>query len=89
MGTIKCTFPSKNVSYLNAFGSYYFSGKTATLEEYLNPDVFDELRKEITNALEPVRDSVIPDLPVWMGETGSGYSGGTPGVSDRFAAGFM
>uniref|UniRef100_A0A2K6MGM1 Heparanase n=1 Tax=Rhinopithecus bieti TaxID=61621 RepID=A0A2K6MGM1_RHIBE len=57
---------------------YYLNGRTATEEDFLNPDVLDILF-HLTR----------PGKKVWLGETSSAYGGGAPLLSDTFAAGFM
>uniref|UniRef100_A0A8I3VW79 Heparanase n=1 Tax=Callithrix jacchus TaxID=9483 RepID=A0A8I3VW79_CALJA len=53
---------------------YYLNGRTATKEDFLNPEVVESTR---------------PGKKVWLGETSSAYGGGAPLLSDTFAAGFM
>ncbi|XP_046565265.1 heparanase-like [Haliotis rubra] len=55
------------------------------LPEYL---VMDGLITDI-NIARNVTNLSNPDTPLWLGETSSFYGGGTPGVSDRYVAGFL
>ncbi|KAK7485806.1 hypothetical protein BaRGS_00022987 [Batillaria attramentaria] len=72
----------------STFHQYYFSGKTSVVSNFTDVHVMDSLRHQIRTALTGTH-SVNPQLPVWLSETSSSYSGGTPHVSDRFAAGFL
>lgn len=77
--------------FLTAYSihQYYFNGTAATLDNYTDPANFinlDKLFNRVRSALENVSNS---DKPWWMGETSSGYSGGTKGVSDTFVSGFL
>nr|7RG8_A Chain A, Heparanase 50 kDa subunit [Homo sapiens]8E07_A Chain A, Heparanase 50 kDa subunit [Homo sapiens]8E08_A Chain A, Heparanase 50 kDa subunit [Homo sapiens] len=67
---------------------YYLNGRTATLEDFLNPDVLDTFISQVQKVLQVV-ESTRPGKKVWLGETSSAYGGGAPGLSDTFAAGFM
>ncbi|XP_024430627.1 heparanase isoform X1 [Desmodus rotundus] len=67
---------------------YYLDGRTATKEDFLNPDVLDTFispAQKIFQVVEKTR----PHKKVWLGETSSAYGGGAPLLSDTFAAGFM
>ncbi|XP_028828965.1 heparanase [Denticeps clupeoides] len=67
---------------------YYVDGKTASLEDFLNPDVLDSLATVTNNVLKIVED-VSSGKKVWLGETSSAYGGGAVGLSNSFVAGFM
>ncbi|XP_036133243.1 heparanase [Molossus molossus] len=67
---------------------YYLNGRTATKEDFLNPDVLDTFIltvKKIFQVVEKTR----PHKKVWLGETSSAFAGGAPLLSNTFAAGFM
>jgi hypothetical protein len=61
--------------------------RAATLENLLNPVVLNEVRTWATQ-VKSLRDRYQPNALLWMGETGPAQSGGTAGVTDRFASSF-
>uniref|UniRef100_A0A2I3N516 Heparanase n=1 Tax=Papio anubis TaxID=9555 RepID=A0A2I3N516_PAPAN len=67
---------------------YYLNGRTATEEDFLNPDVLDIFISSVQKVFQVV-ESTRPGKKVWLGETSSAYGGGAPFLSDTFAAGFM
>uniref|UniRef100_A0A2R9BID6 Heparanase n=1 Tax=Pan paniscus TaxID=9597 RepID=A0A2R9BID6_PANPA len=67
---------------------YYLNGRTATKEDFLNPDVLDIFISSVQKVFQVV-ESTRPGQKVWLGETSSAYGGGAPLLSDTFAAGFM
>ncbi|KAL0281439.1 UNVERIFIED_CONTAM: hypothetical protein PYX00_002426 [Menopon gallinae] len=67
---------------------YYFNGRNATIDEFLDPRVFDLLEKQIQAVSEVTRE-FSSDLPIWLTETSSAYGGGAPGLSNRFVATFL
>ncbi|ENN70553.1 heparanase [Dendroctonus ponderosae] len=64
---------------------YYFNGRDATEELFLNPETFDYLKQRT----EVVNDIVGASKRVWLGETSSCYNQGAPGMSDRVLASFL
>ncbi|CAH1173655.1 unnamed protein product [Phaedon cochleariae] len=71
------------------FHQYYLNGRTASLEDFLNPEVFNYLEFQIKKAQEIVRSSNIIDKPLWLGETASAYGGGAPNLTDTFVGSFL
>ncbi|KAK2818535.1 hypothetical protein Q5P01_024096 [Channa striata] len=67
---------------------YYVSGRDASLEDFLDPDVLDTLTLKTKEVLKKVK-LVSPGKKLWLGETSSAYGGGAAGLSDTFIAGFM
>ncbi|XP_057686572.1 heparanase [Corythoichthys intestinalis] len=67
---------------------YYVNGRDTSLDDFLDPKVLDSLALKIKQIVQEVK-RLSPGKPVWLGETGSAYGGGAPGLSDTFAAGFM
>ncbi|XP_036194085.1 heparanase isoform X6 [Myotis myotis] len=67
---------------------YYLNGRTATKEDFLNPDVLDTFILPVQKIFQVV-EMTRPHKKVWLGETSSAYGGGAPLLSDTFAAGFM
>ncbi|XP_069970578.1 heparanase isoform X3 [Penaeus vannamei] len=67
---------------------YYVNGRTATLEKFLAPEVFDQLIWQVEEVVR-VRDQLTPNTPVWLTETSSAWGGGAPGLSNAFVGGFM
>uniref|UniRef100_F7H7J7 Heparanase n=1 Tax=Callithrix jacchus TaxID=9483 RepID=F7H7J7_CALJA len=67
---------------------YYLNGRTATKEDFLNPEVLDIFISSVQKVFQVV-ESTRPGKKVWLGETSSAYGGGAPLLSDTFAAGFM
>uniref|UniRef100_A0A8C4X868 Heparanase n=1 Tax=Erpetoichthys calabaricus TaxID=27687 RepID=A0A8C4X868_ERPCA len=58
---------------------YYVDGRDASLDEFLSPAVLDSF----------IVEKIVPGKKVWLGETGSAFGGGAPGLSDTYVAGFM
>lgn len=73
---------------LNAitFHQYYMNGRTATLADFLNPDIYDLLGQQVQYA-KAIRGNI--DRPLWITETASAYGGGAPGYSDRYVGVFI
>ncbi|XP_048250493.1 heparanase-like isoform X2 [Haliotis rufescens] len=67
------------------FHQYYFNGHTAKLEDFSKSSIMDTLVHEIHTVMNTVRSH--HGLVAWLGETSSGYGGGTPGIADRYVAG--
>ncbi|KAM4708435.1 heparanase [Discoglossus pictus] len=67
---------------------YYVDGRSASKEDFLNPDILDTLISEIQTVFKIVDDTV-PGKLVWLGETSSAYGGGSPGLSNTYLDGFM
>ena len=67
---------------------YYVDGRTATLDQFTDPTVFNVLRAYIDRILA-VRSETGPSKSIWMTETASAYGGGACGLSDRFVDGFF
>ncbi|CAH1783335.1 unnamed protein product [Owenia fusiformis] len=67
---------------------YYTNGKTAKLADFTDPELLDNLQREI-DVVEDIVSRYAPNTTVWLGETSSAYGGGAPGISDRYVAGFM
>ncbi|XP_025080835.1 heparanase-like [Pomacea canaliculata] len=63
-------------------------GHNAVLKDYIDVAVMNRLVPFLQSALSQTR-SVLPGLPLWLTETSSSSSGGTPNVADRFVAGFL
>ncbi|XP_067658195.1 heparanase-like [Haliotis asinina] len=70
------------------FHQYYAYKAFGTPEICTDPKVMDALITDI-NIVRNVTSLSNPDTPLWLGETSSFYGGGTPGVSDRYVAGFL
>ncbi|KAK4886223.1 hypothetical protein RN001_002494 [Aquatica leii] len=68
---------------------YYFNGKTATINDFLNPSVFNVLESQILIVKEIVASIGAQLKPIWLGETSSAYSGGVPDCSNRFVSTFI
>ncbi|XP_045427098.1 heparanase isoform X6 [Pipistrellus kuhlii] len=67
---------------------YYLNGRTATKEDFLNPDVLDTFISPVQKIFQVV-EMTRPHKKVWLGETSSAFGGGAPLLSNTFAAGFM
>ncbi|XP_067659035.1 heparanase-like [Haliotis asinina] len=78
---------SKAVDRITFHHYYEFQGD-AKVGTCIDPQVMDHLIPSIDAVLN-VTNPNAPDTPVWLGETSSFYGGGTPGLSDRYAAGFL
>ncbi|XP_046566480.1 heparanase-like [Haliotis rubra] len=64
---------------------YYFNGNTAKLEDFSYHSIMDRLISEVQTVVGMVRS--YHGLVAWLGETSSGYGGGTPGIGNRYVAG--
>ncbi|KOB78224.1 Heparanase-like protein [Operophtera brumata] len=62
---------------------YYLNSRTATLDDFWNPDTLDLLKGQI----ESMRNHTAKykQIPMWLTETSSSYGGGAPGLSNSFA----
>ena len=45
--------------------------------------------ESVVEVEETVVESGVRGVPLWLGETGSAWGGGAPGLSDTYLAGFM
>ena len=64
------------------------SGPTAVESDYIKIDYLDKFIRGAmyTNNLTKEYQ---PDAELWLGETATGFDGGTRGLSDAYIAGFM
>nr|CAH7750152.1 unnamed protein product [Callosobruchus chinensis] len=65
--------------------SYYVDGTTATPNDFVNPNILDQLQNEV-DIVKRIAGQY--DLPIWLGETSSAYKGGAPNLSDHFTGSF-
>lgn len=65
----------------------YYKGRTARLDDFMDPKTLDTFKTQIEKINKVVALSN-SGKPVWLGETGSAWGGGIPGVSDVYAASF-
>lgn len=50
------------------YNRYYFNGRNATVEEFLNPAVFNVLKREILDVKAVVVNNTDTFFPIWMSE---------------------
>ena len=67
---------------------YYMSGPGAVESDYIKIDYLDGF-SDLAMYTNNLTKEYQPDAELWLGETSSGYSGGTRGLSDAYIAGFM
>ncbi|XP_022903193.2 heparanase-like [Onthophagus taurus] len=78
----------KNVVNAITWHQYYFNGRTATIDQFVDPDIFNLLIAE-TNLLEGIVSRVSSGIPIWLGETAAAYGGGAPGYNNRYIGTFI
>ena len=66
----------------------YYKGRKASIEDFMDPRTLDVFKKQVEKINKIVTQSR-SGKPVWLGETGSTWGGGVPGVSNVYAASFM
>ncbi|BES97533.1 Glycosyl hydrolase family 79, N-terminal domain [Nesidiocoris tenuis] len=67
---------------------HYYLGPEATTEDYLDVNTFNSFISNCRRMVDIVKINS-PLKPIWIGETGSSYGGGAPGLSDRFVASLL
>lgn len=80
---------ARNTVTAASWHQYYFNGRNATVEEFMNPSLFDVLKREILDVKAVVVNNTDSFFPVWITETASAFGGGSPLLSNRFLSGFM
>jgi len=75
---------SNNVMDAVSFHHYYWPAAIATIDDYLSTVRLDQLG-EIVEGFK----RHLPNIDLWMTETGSAYGHGGKGILDRFVATFM
>ena len=68
--------------------SYYANGEKTSLPDFYDIALLDKFIKQSQTIVSLVESS-LHSSEVWVGETAGTFSGGTPNVSDSYAAGFM
>lgn len=68
---------------VRSWHQYYLNSRTATLEDFWNPDTLDLLKGQIEE-MNNITDKY-KQIPMWLTETSSSYGGGAPGLSNSFA----
>ncbi|CAG2214528.1 HPSE [Mytilus edulis] len=69
------------------FHQYYINGREATIDQFMDIDILNSLIPEINKGNKIAKHP--PYGKTWLGETGSAYGGGAPGLSNTYVAGFM
>jgi heparanase 1 len=70
--------------------SYYGAGAGKNVSYFIDANVLDQLKSELQYDVSLVEQySNGNRRQVWLGETSSTYNGGTAGISNSYAAGFM
>lgn len=62
---------------------YYLNSRTATLDDFWNPDTFDLLKTQIETMRNHTKK--YRHKPMWLTETSSSYGGGAAGLSNSYA----
>ena len=68
---------------------YYVNGRTATIDQFTDPKIFNVLSEYIDRILAVRSVTGSSSKAIWMTETASAYGGGACGLSDRFVDGFF
>ncbi|XP_011863950.1 PREDICTED: heparanase-like [Vollenhovia emeryi] len=84
------TFLSSQTDTVNfvTWHQYYLNGREAEVKDFVNPNTFNWLSKQIESMKEYIAKSG-RTVPMWLSETSTAFGGGAPGLSDRFVAGFL
>ena len=69
--------------------SYYMNGRTATLSDFIDPDILDYFPQQVDEVKAAVREAGMPHAELWLGETSTAWGGGAVGLSNAYVAGFM
>ena len=78
-----------NSTSATTWHSYSFNGRNATADNFTDPEIMDVFKQQIKEIQSIIR-KYRPSLPKqWIGETSGGWGGGTRGLSDAYAGGFM
>ena len=78
-----------NSTSATTWHSYSFNGRIATADNFTDPEIMDVFKQQIKKVQSIIR-KYRPFLPKqWIGETSGGWGGGTRGLSDAYAGGFM
>ena len=67
---------------------YYVNARTATVDQFIDPDVLNILIQEVITGYS-IKNQTAKHAQLWLGETSSAWGGGAEGLSDRYVAGFM
>lgn len=70
------------------FHHYYMDEATASVQNFVDPDVLDGLQVEINHGNDATR-KFTDGKQLWIGETSSAWNGGAKGLSDGYVAAFM
>lgn len=78
-------FLKHGYKYINtvSWHQYYLNSRTATLEDFWNPDTFDLLKTQIETMRNHTKK--YKHMPMWLTETSSSYGGGSAGLSNSYA----
>lgn len=68
---------------VRSWHQYYLNSRTATLEDFWNPDTFNLLNVQIFSMKN--NTAKYNHIPMWLSETSSSYGGGAPGLSNSYA----
>ncbi|RUS75154.1 hypothetical protein EGW08_017094 [Elysia chlorotica] len=68
---------------------YYLDGRTATVKDFMDPQVMDTLKLQLDYAYNITRDNCRLRKPIRLTETSTAYGGGADGLSNGYVAGFL
>ncbi|GFO07154.1 heparanase [Plakobranchus ocellatus] len=68
---------------------YYLDGRTATVSDFLNPEVLDTLKLQLDYAYNITWGTCRLRKPIRLTETSSAFGGGAEGLSNGYVAGFL
>ncbi|GJQ65492.1 hypothetical protein Trydic_g7596 [Trypoxylus dichotomus] len=71
------------------FHQYYFNGRTATKDDFLDPVTYNTLTAQINLMKGIIRYYQIKSKSLWLSETSDAFSGGAPGYSNRYIGTFI
>ena len=65
-------------------------GRTATVKDFMDPEVMDTLKLQMDYAYNITRDNCrLQRKPIRLTETSTAYGGGAEGLSNGYVAGFL
>jgi len=68
---------------------YYVNGREATVSNFTSSLVMNMLPAQIEMIKGTIANAGYSALPVWLTETSSAWGGGSPGLTDTYADGFL